>query len=567
MSDYSKINYYDLRWETRHKRMPILIGRQEEIQRLSRLINRNVQHHAIITSPSGGGKTAFILGWANYYSSEHADSRPIVKLEVSELMGMYGKSPSAQFFFQAAFKKLSQSIVIIDDFAQIYNNQNSSFQLLLNLLKALTESKNSCLILCLEPEELQWLEQNQKQFLRSFETISLAKQNTQELIEIIKYNLIKIGIKAEVPNEIITETFKLIERFPVLGNVPAAAIKLLDETSRDFGSLRNTHPLLKYFSGHNSNEQKSQIKILRQIVSEKINIPIGKLNEDDREKLKNLFPSMQARIIGQEQSLQKITSVIQRAKLGLRASERPLGSFLLLGPSGVGKTETAKFLAEEFYGNPDSFLRIDMSEFAQEHTVARLIGSPAGYIGFEAGGQLTNHLKKQPYSLILLDEIEKSHSKVFDIFLQLLDDGRITSGQGETANATQSIIMATSNLAVEAILSANINGENIHTDSFINSKIIPILMQNFRAEFLNRFDAIIIFNPLSLENLVDIAFLEIKKIEERAKEHNIKFNISRETLEKKISQIADPRFGARPVKRFIEDACETLLTEKILQQP
>jgi ATP-dependent Clp protease ATP-binding subunit ClpB len=193
-----------------------------------------------------------------------------------------------------------------------------------------------------------------------------------------------------------------------------------------------------------------------------------------------------------------------------------------------------------------------------------LLGSPAGYVGFEEGGQLTNHFQNYPYSLLLLDEIEKAHTKVFDIFLQILDDGRITSARGQTVDLTQSIIMATSNLAVQEILDAYEQGSNLNSDDFVKTKVIPKLLEKFRMEFLNRFDSIIVYKPLSADELTDIAFLEIRKIENRMKEHNIKFDVSRQTLKEKLKGLADPRFGARPAKRFVEEACENLITEKLL---
>ncbi|TSC66657.1 MAG: ATP-dependent Clp protease ATP-binding subunit ClpB, partial [Candidatus Doudnabacteria bacterium Gr01-1014_77] len=238
---------------------------------------------------------------------------------------------------------------------------------------------------------------------------------------------------------------------------------------------------------------------------------------------------------------------------------------LFLGPSGVGKTETCKVLAKTVYGSERSFTRIDMSEFSEQHTVQRLIGAPPGYIGFETGGQLTNAISEQPYSLILLDEIEKAHPKIFDIFLQVFDDGRLTDGQGKTVNFTNSIVIATSNLGIEEIVQAFKKGVDVSSASFMEKTLMPILMKNFRTEFLNRFDAIVVFNPLSIDKLVEIAELEIKKIEERVKEHNIRFNIDPEILKEKIQSINDLRFGARPVKRFVEQTCESLIAMKLLE--
>ena len=205
-----------------------------------------------------------------------------------------------------------------------------------------------------------------------------------------------------------------------------------------------------------------------------------------------------------------------------------------------------------------------MSEFKQDHTVQRLIGAPPGYIGYEEGGALTNALRQEPHSLVLLDEIEKAHPKVFDVFLQVLDDGRLTSGQNETVDARNAIIMATSNAAVAEILEAHAKGENIEDESFIRERAIPILVKTFRPEFINRFDSILLFKPLSIPSLVQVAQLEIKKIEKRLTKYMVRFEVEPRVLEDRIRRMADPRFGARPVKRFIEETCETLLVESLL---
>lgn len=564
MSDYSKIEYYDLRWEAEHGRLPAMIGRKEETDRLTRVINRSYEHHAIIAAAPGAGKSAFMLGWARSYHTTHPGKTPMVKLAAASLLGLFGKTPAAQNFFQEAFFKLKNAVVLIDDFGQIYNSQQPAFQHLANLLAPLLDSSECRLILALQPEELEWLRQNQKQFLKNFEIMALQSQPEAETLDIVRQALEKTAVSESVPDSAVIEAVRLVSRFPVLGNAPAAAIRLLDEAARAVPRRpRAGHPLLNYFSSDVPQTDLSQL--LHKIVAEKTGVPVGRLGADEKEKLKNLESTLRQRVIGQGQPLAKIVSVIQRAKLGLRSGSRPLGSFLLLGPSGVGKTETAKLLAEELYGGGQNFLRVDMSEFSEPHTVQRLTGAPAGYIGYEEGGQLTNHFKKQPYSLLLLDEIEKSHPKVFDIFLQLLDDGRLTSGQGETVDMTQAIVIATSNLGVESILEGFGAGEDIAGDYFLKTRLMPQLVKNFRMEFLNRFDAILVYNPLSVDNLVDIALLEIKKIEQRVKEHNITFNISREVLAERIRQLADPRFGARPAKRFVEDTCETLITKALLK--
>jgi ATP-dependent Clp protease ATP-binding subunit ClpB len=282
--------------------------------------------------------------------------------------------------------------------------------------------------------------------------------------------------------------------------------------------------------------------------------------------LRDLEKNLNQAVRGQAPAMQTITSIIRRAKLGLKNPNRPLGSFLLLGPSGVGKTETAKAVAHHIFGKSERFLRIDMSEFGEAHTVQRLIGAPPGYVGFDVGGEITNTIKQNPYSLLLLDEIEKAHPKIFDIFLQVLDDGRLTSGQGETISFANSIVMATSNIGINEIVAAHEAGEDVSSPAFVRQTLLPLLSQSFRTEFLNRFDAIIAYEPLSEHALLAIAKQEIKKIEQRMSKHDIQFAIKTDVLLERIREHIDPRLGARPIKRFVEDTCETLIANQLLNQ-
>jgi ATP-dependent Clp protease ATP-binding subunit ClpB len=301
-------------------------------------------------------------------------------------------------------------------------------------------------------------------------------------------------------------------------------------------------------------------------VASKTGVPRTRLTAHVAQDLALLETSLAQSIIGQQNAITRIIATLRRAKLGMRNPNRPLGSFLMLGPSGVGKTETAKVIAEALYGRSESFIRFDMSEFGQEHTVQRLIGAPAGYVGHESGGALTSAIKREPYSLILLDEIEKAHPKVFDIFLQILDDGRITSGQNETIDARNIIIIATSNSGVRQVLSTVAAGLDPNAPEVQAQHLFPALEEHFRVEFLNRFDAVVAFEPLTIEALTAIAHLEMRKLERRLKDHGASFRIDEEVLRDHIRRIADPRFGARPIKRFIEEMCESVLVEKLLKK-
>jgi len=550
MSDFTKISYFDLKLESSQKRLPEVVGFEKEIDRVSRILSRQIQHSAIISAPSGSGKTALIYAWAKVAAgSEIFSDKRIALLDSSSLQKIGQIAQSSLSVYQDAFASLEDCVLILDSFGEMIYQSPAALQNWNTLLKPLFFRKDISIVLSMQPEELSWLEQNKSHFLSHFETLKLEVQPQNQQTKILKWAADNLYAGLKIETGVLELVLKLCQKFPSLGQLPKSSIRLLDEAAAEAKSKLS--PALSK-------------EVVEKIVSEKTGVPVSRLNENDKTLLKNLPQTLQSKIVGQLPAISTMVSVIQRARLGLRSQTKPLGSFLLLGPSGVGKTETAKILAQELYGSTSNFLRIDMSEFAESHATSRLLGSPAGYVGFESGGQLTNHFENFPYSLLLLDEIEKAHSKVFDIFLQILDDGRITSAAGKTVDLTQSIIMATSNLAVGEILQGFEEGRDIHEENFLKTTVVPKLLEQFRMEFLNRFDAILIYKPLSLQDLTNIALLEISKIEERVREQNIKFNISTDILAQKVAKLYDPRFGARPVKRFIEETCENLITQQLL---
>jgi len=283
---------------------------------------------------------------------------------------------------------------------------------------------------------------------------------------------------------------------------------------------------------------------IAQIVSKWTGIPVAKMMEDEQQKLLLMEEILSSRIIGQSKAIKAISEAIIRARAGLTSGRRPIGTFLFVGPTGVGKTETAKALAEFLFGS-EKLIRIDMTEYMEAHSVARLIGSPPGYVGYTEGGQLTESVKRNPYSVILFDEIEKAHYEVLNIFLQIMDDGRLTDGQGNTVDFTNTVIIMTSNVGSEAIL-------NLKNQSEIENVVSSELLKHFRPEFLNRFDDIIIFEKLTLEDIEKIIDVELRKYKNIFEEKNITLTLTKEA-KKYLAQIGfDPAYGARPLRRAIE---------------
>ncbi|HFR3954860.1 TPA: AAA family ATPase [Streptococcus suis] len=305
-------------------------------------------------------------------------------------------------------------------------------------------------------------------------------------------------------------------------------------------------------------------KEIEAIVEQKTNIPVGDLKEKEQSQLVNLASDLKAHVIGQDEAVDKIAKAIRRNRVGLGAPNRPIGSFLFVGPTGVGKTELSKQLAIELFGSADSMIRFDMSEYMEKHAVAKLVGAPPGYVGYEEAGQLTEKVRRNPYSLILLDEVEKAHPDVMHMFLQVLDDGRLTDGQGRTVSFKDTIIIMTSNAGtgkVEASVGFGAAMEG-RTQSVLGQ-----LSNFFTPEFMNRFDGIIEFQPLSKENLLEIVSLMLDDVNKRLSHNGISLHVTDKVKEKLVDLGYDPKMGARPLRRTIQDQIEDAITDFYLEHP
>ena len=335
-----------------------------------------------------------------------------------------------------------------------------------------------------------------------------------------------------------------------------------------YGKLPQAQKALEEAEKKSSNRDMSLVhesvteEEIAKIISRWTGIPVSKLSESERQKTLNLDEQLHKRVIGQDEGVTKVTEAIIRSKAGIKDPTKPIGSFLFLGPTGVGKTELAKALAESLFDDESNIVRLDMSEYMEKYSVSRLIGAPPGYVGYDEGGQLTEAVRRKPYSVVLFDEVEKAHPDVFNVLLQVLDDGRITDSQGRTVDFKNTIIIMTSNIGSSYLL------EGINPDGSIKPEaeeaVMGDLKNHFRPEFLNRIDDIIVFDRLTEDNIKEIAKLMLKSLEKRLNANEINVTFTESAVSKIAKSGFDPVYGARPLRRAIQNEIEDMLSEEII---
>jgi ATP-dependent Clp protease ATP-binding subunit ClpB len=337
------------------------------------------------------------------------------------------------------------------------------------------------------------------------------------------------------------------------GKLPELEKKLHDAQAKEAGKVGDgTRPqLLRTLVGAEE---------IAEVVARATGIPVSKLMQGEREKLLQMEGKLHERVVGQDEAIQAVSDAIRRSRAGLSDPNRPLGSFLFLGPTGVGKTELCKALAGFLFDSEDHMVRIDMSEFMEKHSVSRLIGAPPGYVGYEEGGTLTEAVRRKPYSVLLLDEVEKAHPDVFNVLLQVLDDGRLTDGQGRTVDFKNTVIVMTSNLGSQHIMALSGQGDDI-----IREAVWGEVKSHFRPEFLNRIDETVIFHALGAEHIKSIAKIQLRQLEARLDKLEMKLDVSEAALDELAKVGFDPVFGARPLKRAIQQRVENPLSRLILE--
>ncbi len=438
------------------------------------------------------------------------------------------------------------------------------------------------MVITSKPEEIDEIDRKVLQF--EMEKLSLKRETDDFSIERLKKinnELISLKDKqAELSSQWKKEKDEIDEISTIKEEIESVQLQI-DQAKRsfdlnkaaelEFGTLNSLQKKLKEKSESLVNSQKNgDTSLLRQevtfddiaeVVSKWTSIPVQNLNQSEKDKLLSLESILKEKIIGQDSAIRAVADSIKRSRTGLNDPSKPLASFLFLGPTGVGKTELSKVTAKIIFDSNSSITRLDMSEYMEKHSVSKIIGAPPGYLGYESGGQLTEAVRKNPYSLILLDEIEKAHKDIVDILLQVLDDGIITDGQGRTINFKNSIIVLTSNLGSQSINDLSVRKEDTNE---IKKVVDNEIKKFFKPEFLNRLDEIVIFNNLELNELKEIAKIQLQHLEKRLNKKNLKFKITDEAINQLVENSFDHTYGARPLKRIIQKQIETKISNNIL---
>ena len=528
-------------------------GREQELEQILRILSRENKHHVLLLGDAGVGKTALGMGLVKLLAERGIPSFAGVKVLSLDLGSLFSSPQNVQFFAPKIIEEvgtLPKIIILLDQVTLLNSTQQVS--MMVTFLQNLDKQAQVYYLLPVTPFYYNQTLASNPYFSSYFETIKVEEFPAEATIKVLEAQALRIEKyhKVNIDKNVFSETIILAKRY-LPGTLPQKAIALLEEASASASLSKRT---------------AVTIDDIKSIVAQKTGIPLQSLTVSEKEKLQQLEKLLGLSVIGQKEAIVKVSEALRRARSGLKDPKKPIGSFLFLGPTGVGKTELAKTLARVFFDDEKAFLRLDMSEYAEAHTSQRLIGSPPGYVGYEEGGQLTNPVMEKPYSLILLDEIEKAHPRVFDLFLQVLDEGRLTDAQGKTVDFKNSLLIFTSNIAAEEIFKHGTELVNPDFDrkAFFEKEIMPVIRQYFRPEFINRFDDLVLFNPLTKAELIEIARLKIQQLEKRMAEKKIMLDVSDEKLKHLVEISYNPSFGARPLERAIREQVENVIANKII---
>jgi len=547
------------------------IARTKEIRAVARTLSRSKKNNPLLLGDAGVGKTAIVEGLAYAIHTKTAPkslmNRRIVQIEIGTLVA--GTSLRGQFEERLIgildeIKRAENVILFIDEIHTIVGAGDTIDSNLdaANILKpALARGEIMCIGATTHEEYRRAIAQDPA-LDRRFRTIDVEEPNESAAVQILKGQRKRLEEHHQVmiTDDTIEASVKLSVRYMPDRRLPDKALDLLDEACTRV-TIRTIHPDINEGDDYDLDVRVSDVAA---VLSEWTGIPITELTKDEKKRLANLEDLLRKRVIGQDRAVRMVADAIRTARAGLNDPNRPIGVFLFLGTSGVGKTELARALAEYLFGTEDAILRLDMSEFHDAHTVARLIGSPPGYKESNRGGQLTDGLRRRPYSVVLLDEIEKAASEVFDIFLQIFDEGRVSDAHGRTVDARHAVFIMTSNIGTqESSKSLGFGASPAEDDA--EPDFTPYLKQYFRIEFLNRIDEVVTFNQLGKDVLADIMELQLEDIRLRLREQRLILELSEEAGNVLLKEGYDPVNGARPLRRAIERLITRPLSMKLVE--
>jgi len=589
-----------------------VIGRDEEIIRVIEILNRRTKNNPVLIGEPGVGKTAVVEGLAQKIVDgdvpHKLQGKEVIRLDVVSLVqgtGIRGQFEERMQKLMEEIRERKDVILFIDEIHEIVGagsagdgNMDAG-----NILKPALSRGELQLVGATTLNEYRIIEKDAA-LERRMQPVKVDEPTVEETIIILKgiqkkyedyhhvhYTDAAIEAAATLSNRYIQDRFlpdKAIDLLDEAGSkmnltlnfvdpkvidqrlIEAENLKAQATRDEDFEKaayFRDQIAKYKEMQKTKVTDQDTPIiseKTIEHIIEQKTNIPVGDLKEKEQSQLINLADDLKAHVIGQDDAVDKLAKAIRRNRVGLGTPNRPIGSFLFVGPTGVGKTELSKQLAIELFGSEDSMIRFDMSEYMEKHSVAKLVGAPPGYVGYDEAGQLTEKVRRNPYSLILLDEVEKAHPDVMHMFLQVLDDGRLTDGQGRTVSFKDAIIIMTSN-AGTGKAEASV-GFGAAREGRTNS-VLGELGNFFSPEFMNRFDGIIEFKALNKENLLQIVDLMLDDVNKRLASNNISLDITDKVKEKLVDLGYDPKMGARPLRRTIQDYIEDAITDFYLENP
>ena len=589
-----------------------VIGRDDEIIRVIEILNRRTKNNPVLIGEPGVGKTAVVEGLAQKIVDgdvpHKLQGKQVIRLDVVSLVqgtGIRGQFEERMQKLMEEIRKREDIILFIDEIHEIVGagsagdgNMDAG-----NILKPALARGELQLVGATTLNEYRIIEKDAA-LERRMQPVKVDEPTVEETITILKgiqkkyedyhhvqYTDAAIEAAATLSNRYIQDRFlpdKAIDLLDEAGSkmnltlnfvdpkvidqrlIEAENLKSQATREEDFEKaayFRDQIAKYKEMQKKKVTDQDTPIiseKTIEHIIEQKTNIPVGDLKEKEQSQLIHLAEDLKSHVIGQDDAVDKIAKAIRRNRVGLGTPNRPIGSFLFVGPTGVGKTELSKQLAIELFGSADSMIRFDMSEYMEKHSVAKLVGAPPGYVGYDEAGQLTEKVRRNPYSLILLDEVEKAHPDVMHMFLQVLDDGRLTDGQGRTVSFKDAIIIMTSN-AGTGKAEASV-GFGAAREGRTNS-VLGELGNFFSPEFMNRFDGIIEFKALSKDNLLRIVELMLADVNKRLSSNNIHLDVTDKVKEKLVDLGYDPKMGARPLRRTIQDYIEDAITDYYLENP